>query len=42
LGEVWWKLGQTQSAEKLLRDAQRRYPKSTVLIDTLKRLGITP
>ena len=42
LGEVWWKLGQTQSAEKLLRDAQRRYPNNTVLIDTFKRLGITP
>ncbi len=42
LGEVWWKMGQTQSAEKLLRDAQRRYPNNTVLIDTFKRLGITP
>jgi tetratricopeptide (TPR) repeat protein len=42
LGEVWWKLGQTQSAEKLLRDAQRRYPNNTVLIGTFKRLGITP
>ena len=42
LGEVWWKLGQTQSAEKLLRDAQRRHPNNTVLIGTFKRLGITP
>jgi tetratricopeptide (TPR) repeat protein len=40
LGEVWWKLGQTESAEKLLRDAVARYPSNSVLKDTIKRLGL--
>mgnify|MGYP000843873311 FL=1 len=40
LGEVWWQLGQTESAEKLLRDAVARYPSNSVLKDTIKRLGL--
>jgi hypothetical protein len=33
-------LGQTESAEKLLRDAVARYPSNSVLKDTIKRLGL--
>jgi len=42
LGEVLWVKGQTAEAERFLRAAFSMDPRNPVLIETLKRLGISP